>query len=287
MRNADKIMMGAALASVLMSAGIFWWRGTETLRDRRTAESRSGESRTVYSHRFEEKGVHEPVDWRTPVAQSRGEDWLYDLFTPPEIFYDSGKREFSVRSVEEHPKTAEGDADAGIRVVAIRRVPFPLQLLGYFRRDGRLIGSFERTETHDVFLAEAGHVMETMGLVIEGIQTRPQTFVHGGESATPEGSAQVRHVSTGKVTTLACGERSFTEAFVAIVAVTTEDGEEYLDLRLGDEVGDAKRRYAIDRIELDPPRMRLVEIGGDSNLARRLELSPQTPGSTSVARSTD
>ena len=35
--------------------------------------------------------------WVSPSAQSKGRDWVYDAFTPPEIFYNARSKRFTVK----------------------------------------------------------------------------------------------------------------------------------------------------------------------------------------------
>jgi len=55
--------------------------------------------------------------WDSPAPLARGRDWIYDVFTPPEIFYSSRTRQFAVSA----PSNVADDAP---------EAPFGLELVG-------------------------------------------------------------------------------------------------------------------------------------------------------------
>src|SRR5262245_28566156 len=89
--------------------------------------------------------------WGAPVAQTRGREWIYDAFTPPEIFYNSRSKQFTVK-----PPSSLVEEDAlesfGIELVAVQPEPFRLQLIGYVGGEGSWKGMFQNVASGEVFL---------------------------------------------------------------------------------------------------------------------------------------
>ena len=47
-----------------------------------------------------DRHVPKSISWAPPQPQSRGEDWVFDVFTPPVLYYNPASREFTVTSPE-------------------------------------------------------------------------------------------------------------------------------------------------------------------------------------------
>ncbi len=164
--------------------------------------------------------AHAPVRlrrWEPPPPQSRGRDWIYDTFTPPEIFHDPLTGRFSV-----HPPATLADErvaeDFGLELVAVHPEPFPLQLLGYAGAPGKWLGTFEHAASGAVFVAGAGRHLREPGFTIRSVE------VHF-EPAPPEATlrrrivtARVHDPKADREVVLTGGVRCFGDAASASVA---------------------------------------------------------------------
>lgn len=65
--------------------------------------------------------------WTEPTAQPAGADWVFDLFSPPRIWFDPARAAF----VLEPPLGAPAALDPGLRLHAVRAVPYRWQLAGF------------------------------------------------------------------------------------------------------------------------------------------------------------
>lgn len=79
--------------------------------------------------------------WKAPVAQSAGREWIFEVFTPPIIFFDPQSGQFTLRP----PLEPEVPPVFGLEVTGIERVPYRLQYAGHHGEPGRYW-----VELHDV-----------------------------------------------------------------------------------------------------------------------------------------
>lgn len=70
------------------------------------------------------------LDWPPPAAQSRGERWIFEAFTPPIIYFNPTTQAFTVEPPLP-PSAAPVEPPFGISVVAVERELYRLQLEGY------------------------------------------------------------------------------------------------------------------------------------------------------------
>ena len=222
--------------------------------------------------------------WLPPVAQARGPGWIYEAFTPPEVTYDARKRELtaipSCREMEPHRPEFE--------LVAVRREPFRLQLLGYVGGEGSYRGVFENLRTGGVTLAIPGQVVPELGLVIADfhVTRRSVTLADGTSSGQWVANAIVRDGFTGQSTALAAGERSFADALSAVVAGNEDDDQPTFELREGEEFRNSDLTYRVERVRLDPPAVELTQRSAGSPEFTRFTLTAdknQSPCASSAA----
>ena len=70
------------------------------------------------------------ASWPEPIAQSAGPEWIYDVFTPPEIYIDQAGN-----FVPTGWKPAPPPIPFGVYLSDIAREPYRLQLEGYIEED--------------------------------------------------------------------------------------------------------------------------------------------------------
>ena len=252
----EQVLLVAAFAA---AAGSFAWFGwPESSRGRKHRQTHGG-AKMGAAYVAAESGTTAvaPGKWLPPVAQARGPQWRYDVFTPPEISYDANTRQFVVS----RPGPAAECALSGIELVAVQRASFRLQLVGYVGRAGQYLGTFENQLSGEVFLAGAGRKVLPLGLVITDfeVERRPVALADHGNSNQWVATAVVRDERTGASTRLTAGERSYTDELRAWV--TTGDDEDVLrELRPGEEVQGAGQNYILQRLQLDPPTAELTQV---------------------------
>ncbi len=192
--------------------------------------------------------------WSQPGAQSRGRDWVYDTFTPPEIFYNARSKHFTV-----NPPLGMGDAvpeePFGLELVAVRPEPFRLQLIGYVGTDGDWRGTFQNVATGEVFLASAGYRVDKLALRIISLDVHPVDIALPKSMTTRQrvATAVIQDERAKREVTLTHRERQFTGGLSAFVALPGETAAREVRERETFRIGDAS--YHIEKIQLAPPNI--------------------------------
>ena len=256
--SKDKVLIGSTLLFVVASAAAFgtlFWRKVGLP---------SGPAPTVElaSDPYEAKAVSAPAvkteTWAAPVAQTRGREWIYDTFTPPEIFYNARTKQFTVK-----PPSSLVDDDApepfGLELVAVKPEPFRLQLIGYAGGEGHWRGTFQIVKTGEVFLGTTGKSVPSLGLSIKSLDVSLQPVLQGDSMVTKQrvATAIVRDDKTGGDFTLTHRERAFTGTLFAFVAVTGETSVR--EVRTGDLFNVGEATYRVEKVTLTPPSAEITK----------------------------
>ncbi|MFZ9747293.1 MAG: hypothetical protein ACO3G4_11750 [Opitutaceae bacterium] len=273
---SEKIYFGLALLVVAGSAAGF---GTLVLRQEH-ADAIPLPSAQLSEEPYAPKAVAvAPVKveaWAAPAPQSRGREWVYDAFSPPEIYYNSRSRQFSVKPPA---SLVEGDAAEpfGLELVAVRPEPFRLQLIGYVGGTGNWRGTFHNARTGEVFLAAAGRRLPALGLTIRSLDvgTQPVAVAESMTTRQRVASALVRDEQAGRDVLLTHRERVYTGTLFAFVAAPGESATR--EVRAGDSFKLGEATYRIEKIEATPPTVEVVKEAGSLSQPDRRILLPREP----------
>ncbi|MGH7947408.1 MAG: hypothetical protein ACREH8_21245 [Opitutaceae bacterium] len=272
--SSDKVLIGFALLLAIGSGVLFG-----VIAMRRTDAS-SGVipqvelATTPYVPGAPEAPPVKTETWAAPVAQSRGRDWIYDTFTPPEIFYNARSKQFTVK-----PPSSLLDEDAqesfGLELITIRPEPFRLQLIGYVGGEGNWRGMFQNLVTSQVFLASGGHRVPSLALTVRSLDVSPHP-IRLGESMTTRqrvATAVVRDEKAGQDITLTHRERVFTGTVFAFVTAPGEKATR--EVRSGDMFKIGEATYRIEKIETTPPAVEVVKESPTLSQPDRRVLTPR------------
>ena len=189
------------------------------------------------------------VQWPKPASQSAGRDWVYEVFTPPVIYYSPLARAFSVTP----PVT---DAVAfGFELMAVELEPYRLQLAGYYGNPEELVGAFTSRQLAAPLLGRNGRQFPELGLTLRHLEVR-KVPVHPGD-AVP--AFEVAAIATlfderaGVEVTLDSRMRKLTDTPLARLRFARE--RQARELRAGDEFSDASATYRVEHVQLDPPEV--------------------------------
>jgi len=189
--------------------------------------------------------------WPEPEPQGRGPQWVFDVFTPPEIFYQPASQQFYVKAVpppigpsvlaanslDESPR----EAPPAPRLLKVRRETYPLQLRGYIggieidgfagESVGLLLGLFENRENGETLLLRRGERVGELGIEVLDLRLESRPFADS-ETTTLRDLRAVATIrdSQGERRELYEGERAEGHKLVAQI----EWGGECLELREGD-----------------------------------------------------
>jgi len=163
-KSQDKILCGAALLLLLASAG---WT---LLQNSKLEALRNAASANAPQSAYAPAGIDAPTvstkTWPVAPSQTRGADWIYDVFTPPEIYYNEATKQFSVTP----PVTVtipEPEAPFGVSLISVKQDAFRLQLVGYVGGEGDYRGTFEDTVSGETGVGRTGKVFPKLGLAIK------------------------------------------------------------------------------------------------------------------------
>jgi hypothetical protein len=271
----DKVLIGAALLLALASAAGF---GTMVWRH---VGFPSGEVPTVelaatgYEARAPDAPAIRTETWAAPVAQSRGRDWIYDTFTPPEIFYNARSKQFTVRPPSSLVEEVVQE-EFGLELVAVQPEPFRLQLIGYVGGGGTWRGTFLNMVSGEVFLGGGGRRVPALGVAIKSLDVRLQP-VSGGEGGMVTqqrvATAVVVDEKAGREIVLTHRERQFTGMLFAFVAVPGDSASR--EVRNGDIFKQGEATYRVEAIHISPPSIEVAkETPSQAQPERRL-LTPR------------
>lgn len=224
----------------------------------------------------EKEAPQESRPWAAPVDQRESAGWIYDLFTPPEIFYDADANRFRVTP----PTTAFAatiDADiarigAGIRLVEVQRPEFPLQLIGFVGSGQDAAGLFQNAASGETFLGRDGMLVRGLNLLVEKFEVslRPVLVPDSMTTDRLVATASVREQSTGDITNLTTLARSCGREAIAVVA-TENQSLIKTHLKVGDRIDLDGRSLSVKAVQVSPPTLVLSwQSDGTANEAVRI-----------------
>jgi len=269
----ENFLLFAALAVAGVSAGVFGtlaWRNGQSPRG---PAPRVELTDAPYKPTATDAAVVKAEAWSPPSAQSKGRDWVYDAFTPPEIFYNARSKHFTVKpplsATDEAPEEA-----FGLELVSVRPEPFRLQLIGYVGGEGDWRGTFENVVSGEVFLAAAGRRVPSLALTIKSLEVKPVAVALPQSMTTRQrvATAVVRDEKTGRDIVLTHRERHFTGGLSAFVAQPGQTAVR--EVRAGETFRLGEASYHIEKILFTPPS---VEITKESPSLSQPDLRTLTP----------
>ena len=280
-RRPEFIFLCVALVTVAGSMARFGIYGSATNRIKSDRVKVVGSVSGYISNVIDVAGV-KAESWQPPSAQRKSRQWVYDVFTPPEIFFDARLKEFTVTpptTAIAHDETATAvqlPASLGVQLIGVKRTLFRLQLIGFVESERGYQGLFENTLTSETFLAVKGRVVPALNLVIEDVDVRARP-VSLPESMTTQqtlATASVRDVLSGETIALTTAERCYAAApratLITGIAVMAQR-----DVCNGDVIEVDGVTYEIGEIQLAPPSVTICRRGSAQVVAERRTLSLQ------------
>lgn len=295
MRRMDFSTCVTSVAAMFAAGCVAWFgfQGTEVQLDRiaEIGELRERDGPGVEA--IEIAAERRSIEWREPEAKK---EWDYDLFTPPEIYFDEATRTFAV--VAERQQAIErltGEAEkhqerrtetmGPVKLVAVERALFRLQLLGFAGEEGEARGIFQNVATSEVFSGRSGVEVESLGLAIEEFSLQ-RVPVHLAESMTVSrrvGRAVVRDRQTGeRVELSSLGRRESNEL---VAWVRCNDTAQVRAVRVGETIETAGASYAVEAIQVAPATLRIRRCAGEAMTVDVQILSVEPPVETMASAS--
>lgn len=255
---SDKALLAAAALLAVGSIAAFSWQGWQVATAPDNPVPRVELATTPNEPAAAEAPAIKVENWTAPGAQKRGREWIYDAFTPPEIFYSARTRQFTVK-----PPSSLLDEEAlegfGLELISVRPEPYRLQLFGFGGEPGNWRGMFQNIATGEVFLGSSGLAVPKLNLTIKSLEVAPQA-VGLAESMTTRqlvATAVVVDAKTGREVILTHRERHYTGTVFAFVAAPGETASR--EVRQGDQFKIGEAVYRIEKIQTNPASIEVVK----------------------------
>lgn len=199
--------------------------------------------------------------WPEPKGQSRGPEWIYDVFTPPPIYYDAASGAFTVNLPRPpEPPVAPPEPPFGVELTEIKLNLFRLQLVGFVGSATHLRGMFINLDTSDTLLLGEGQDVPGADLRVETLKVE-KVQVPTPESmplTEPTGFATVLDQRTGETVVLNSRERRVQSAPQAVLLDPA--GGERMSLRAGESVTLASGTFTIQSIDSESGSVAVAKI---------------------------
>jgi len=190
------------------------------------------------------------MTWPVPEPQGRGPQWVFDVFTPPEIFYHPASQQFYVKAVPPPIEPSvlanslaepQDEKPSTPRLLNVRRETYPLQLRGYIGGTegdgfagepvGLLLGLFENRESGETLLLRRRDRVGDLGIEVLDLRLEAWPFADS-EAMTLRDLRAVATIRDAQREwrELREGERAEGHELVAQI----EWGGELIELREGD-----------------------------------------------------
>jgi hypothetical protein len=221
------------------------------------------------------------IPWLPPLALSRGDSWTCELFGPPNLRYDAALQQFTIAPPDRELRGEDEAARFGPELVAVRRAPFRLQLVGYFGEGADATGTFANLKTGETFLARAGRAVPELGLTILKFSVVRQP-VSAPESMTTlalVARAEVMDSSSGEMVILTDQEYSHGNALLAELRIDAVAGHS-LEVREGEEIQSDAIHFRIMKMRLNPPELDMARLAADGTVVEQRTVVPAPMQST-------
>lgn len=230
----------------------------------------------VQSYSFDTR-LPESSFWDRPQSQSRGDNWVFDVFTPPVLYYNPASREFTVTPPELVSSNSRDPWKAfEIELLEVRQRPYRLQLVGYAGDEGNYMASFEYISTGEVVLARAGKRLVEAGVKIISFEVKQMEVEQEGSMPVFEkvGIARLHDYESGEEVYLTNLE---TKIFSDLEAkVRSVDNGDVFVVREGSQVELDNGFYIIGDLSENPQEAMVTKVSTDGGKRLSKLLKPMS-----------
>lgn len=272
----DKVALLAALL-LFLAMGAYSIRGSKRLGEISGGERPLLAESKVDVERREAQAAEPTLELLDSARrQSRGEDWVFDLFTPPVIYYDPSNQAFAVTPPSIRVESNDDDqwASFGIELLEVRPRPYRLQLVGYAGEPGNYVAYFEHSRTGELLLAKAGaELPEARARVLE-IRIRQESSQAGESMPVVEnvGIARIQDLTTGEEIVLTNRETKMFADLEARLRVSST-GAVHL-VKEGARIELESSAYVVGALSEAPPAATVTKVSKDGSRSISKTLVP-------------
>lgn len=245
----ERVVFGTVVLLVLISVSWSWWVRNEIKRIH-TNPVAVRLAKSTYQAVELPVSAKKHENWTIPSAQSAGDGWVYELFTPPVVFYNPSTKQFAVTSPSDGVKTTRGFP---IELIAVRRELYRLQLNGYFGETGSYTVAFTQPDKPGALLAREGTRLDEHALTLRKFFVRRSLSSSDPVSGSSDAVAfaELYDERTGAMVLLNSREPGFADEPVATIRINFANGEQR-DVHAGDVISEGKFVYRINRVTFMP-----------------------------------
>lgn len=252
--SVEKALACVALSVVVVTSA-WWWQQQTTLRRLQAERVTATLVGATYARAEVPASVEVGQPWRKPGPQSTGGDWIYELFTPPVIYYHTLAKVFTV--TPPMYLAEKKNLPFGLELVGVKFEPFRLQLVGYLGSSGDYIGTFVSDRAPQTFIGRAGARFAPLGLELKSFEIRRVNVA--SQDASPvydfAGYAVLRDEASGTEVTLDTRAPKLTDTPLAVLRSLDDKPGKPRVLHEGDSFQQGDATYRIERIQMDPPEV--------------------------------
>lgn len=209
--------------------------------------------------------------WTPPLSQSAGPEWVFDLFTPPVIYFHPLTGKFAV-TPPGHDRPSASPLE--LRLVALEPTLYRLQYRGHFGSEGQYLIQISDEETGEWYRGKPGSSFPAAAFRILAFSATQAVQ----PSAIPGGTPTVETI----VSLVLRDERSNQEVHlgtqpkfqdVPTAVFQTADGST-LRLRPGDSIEHREQQFTLLKVDLAAQSASLRAIGPEATIDATLYLQP-------------
>jgi hypothetical protein len=235
----------------------------------------------------------ESRQWAGPSSQPAGETWLFDVFTPPVIYYNTDTKKFTVtvpvpRKAEDPIQVVDTSMPApyGLELVGVEQPLYRLQLVGYIGEGANARGNFLNVLTGEVIFGVKGKKLPSLNLEIVSFSAeRVKTKVDGGtEIIETIAKAVVRDTVTGEEIPL---DAKIRRPEGPLMATFKKVDGSTVSGKAGDVIALDGHVFVVGSLTSSPPSAVVTKSGGDlaQPEATTLVIPPPVTGPSETAGS--
>jgi len=218
----DKLLL--AIAALLLAGGGFLYMQKSGAAPEKGEAIDTTPANNPYQPEPVPNSTEQDVEWPEPLPQAAGQDWLYDVFTPPKIYIRNGAFD------AEPPKDIVPPQPFGIYLADIRQKPYRIQLEGYIEEDltdsSKSLLLLFNEETQKQVRARPGDEKADVEFKVISFEIARMQDENGGIAKVATGV--ILDQRTGEEITLVHGEKLFYEEVTVYVRSAEDPSFEFV-----------------------------------------------------------
>ncbi len=277
-QSIDKILLAIAGAILLFALAV----GAMDFRESHLI-AKEGVSLTLNDSTYQPSEVKSPriltQTWEKATHQKRGEDWIYDVFTPPVIYYNPVTLQFTVTPPDFRRPVVLTDDPFQVELLDVRPRPYRIQLVGYLGKEGDYVATFEYVPTGVTLVGRPGKRFPQVHVELRSLEVEKQTSTVGNMPIVDLiAKAVIYDEDSGEEVLLTNKERRMLSGPEAVFRIKGNAIIEYTYTE-GGIILNGPQTYTINRLQVSPPQATLILTSPDLEDPLVKSISPVSRGS--------